>query len=424
VQAGPMPSSKRSTRTRTTPTVSVLEVLLGNDLVGTLTHLPDDRTIWAFDPAYAENPARPTLSLSFKTASGGITAAARPTRLKVPPYFSNLLPEGHLREYLAARGAVHPEREFFLLWLLGDDLPGAVRIRPLTGHPLPPTAAATAEADPAIADQVLRFSLAGVQLKFSALMETDGGLTIPLHGVGGDWIAKFPSTRYTAVPQNEYVMLTLAGATGVSVPDLRLVPIADIHNVPAGAFAGTGEALVVRRFDRGADGARIHMEDFAQVFDLYPNRKYGKASYEDVARVLWAETGEAGIREFTRRLAITALIGNGDMHLKNWSLLYPDRRTPVLSPAYDFVSTITYEFEPELALSLGGTKAMEQVDEALFRRFAQRANLPDRIVVGVARETAEQFREAWAKHPVTDLLPAAVREALSTHLARVPLGRS
>jgi serine/threonine-protein kinase HipA len=112
------------------------------------------------------------------------------------------------------------------------------------------------------------------------------------------------------------------------------------------------------------------------------------------------------------------------MHLKNWSLLYPDRRTPVLSPAYDFVSTITYELEPQLALSLGGTKAMEEVDEALFRRFAQRADLPDRIVVEVAHETAERFREAWAKHSVTDLLPAVTRDALAAHLARVPLGRS
>lgn len=414
-----MSSSKRPA-----PSVTVLEVLLANDLVGTLTHLPDDRTIWAFDPTYVENPARPTLSLSFKTASGGVTSAMRPTRLKVPPFFSNILPEGHLREYLASRGPVHPEREFFLLWLLGDDLPGAVRIRPLLGQALPPTAAAASEADPERAGQVLRFSLAGVQLKFSALLESRGGLTIPLHGVGGEWIAKFPAARYPAVPENEYAMLTLAGVAGVSVPELRLVPVADIHNVPAVAFAGTGQALVTRRFDRRADGARVHMEDFAQVFDLYPGRKYGRASYEDIARVLWAETGEAGIRELTRRLAVTALIGNGDMHLKNWSLLYPDRRTPELSPAYDFVSTIAYQFKPELALSLGGTKAMQEVDEALFRRFAQRANLPDRIVVEVARETAARFREAWARHPVLGLLPALIRDAVSAHLARVPLGQS
>lgn len=405
------------------PAVTVLEVLLGDDLVGTLTHLPDERTLWAFDPAYVANPARPILSLSFKSASGQLVTTSRRSRLKVPPFFSNLLPEGHLREYLAALGPVHPEREFFLLWLLGEDLPGAVRVRTLTGHALPPTAAAAASGNPESEGDALRFSLAGVQLKFSALVEADGGLTIPARGVGGTWIAKLPSATYAAVPENEYVMLELARAAGVTVPEARLLPLADLHNLPQGAFAGSGQVLVVRRFDRGPDGTRLHMEDFAQVFGVYASRKYGRASYEDIARVLWAETGEAGITEFTRRLAVTVLIGNSDMHLKNWSLLYPDRRTPVLSPAYDMVSTIPYIPEPELALSLGETKSMLQVDEDRFRRFARRASLPDRLIAAVARETAQRLREAWATHPATDLLSTPVREAVSAHMARVPLGR-
>ena len=402
----------------------MLEVSLGNDLVGTLTHLPDDRTIWAFDPVYVRKPRASDIESFLQDGVRRCHRATRPTRLKLPPYFSNLLPEGHLREYLADRGPVHPEREFFLLWLLGEDLPGAVRLRPLVGDALPPTAAAAAEADPELADQVLRFSLAGVQLKFSALLEADARPDHSAARRGRRVDREVPLDPLHRRPRERVRDADARRCAGVSVPDLQLVPITDIHNVPTGAFAGSGRALVVRRFDRGADGARIHMEDFAQVFDLYPNRRYGKASYEDVARVLWAETGEAGIREFTRRLAVTALIGNGDMHLKNWSLLYPDRRTPILSPAYDFVSTIAYEFEPDLALSLGGTKAMEEVDEALFRRFAHRADLPDRMVVEAARETAERFREAWAKHPVVDLLPAVLREAVSAHLARVPLGRS
>ena len=203
----------------------------------------------------------------------------------------------------------------------------------------------------------------------------------------------------------------------------RFVSVDSIDNLPTGAFSGSGKALVVKRFDRTSEGARIHMEDFAQVFDLYPNRKYMRASYEDIARVLWAETGEEGISEFTRRLAITVLIGNADMHLKNWSLLYLDRRTPVLSPAYDFVSTIAYLPEATLALSLGGSKDMLDVDENRFRRFAQRAGLPDRIVTAIATQTAERLRDAWTSHPVTDLLPAAIRNAVADHMDRVPIGR-
>ena len=98
------------------------------------------------------------------------------------------------------------------------------------------------------------------------------------------------------------------------------------------------------------------MEDFAQVFGQFPEDKYKAVSYANIARVLWAETGEQGAYEFIRRLTFSVLIGNADMHLKNWSLLYPDTRTPVLSPAYDFVSTLPYIAGDKLALTLGGLK--------------------------------------------------------------------
>ena len=65
--------------------------------------------------------------------------------------------------------------------------------------------------------------------------------------------------------------------------------------------------------------------------------------------------------EFVRRLVFSVLIGNGDMHLKNWSLLYPDGRTPLLSPAYDFVSTVPYIPGDSLALSFGGAKSLDGI---------------------------------------------------------------
>jgi serine/threonine-protein kinase HipA len=61
------------------------------------------------------------------------------------------------------------------------------------------------------------------------------------------------------------------------------------------------------------------------------------------------EVGDAGAVEYTRRLVFSALIGNGDMHLKNWSLVYPDQRTPALAPAYDLVSTIPYMRDEDTA---------------------------------------------------------------------------
>src|SRR5271157_625709 len=332
------------------PNLNALAVNLHGRQIGIINRLAGDRHLFSFEQEYVDDPNRPTMSLSFKGQPGGLVTAVRPVGRRVPPFFSNLLPEGHLRTYLAEQAGIKPEREFFLLAMLGADLSGAVTVAPLTagGHPV--ELENTDDQENAGQRDVLRFSLAGVQLKFSAVMEASGGLTIPAHGVGGSWIVKLPSAQFHAVPENEYVMLELARAAGMLVPEIRLVPVSGIRNLPEAAARMRGKALAVRRFDRvagtggsiGKNKLRIHMEDFAQVFGLFPDDKYGRRSYANIASVLWAETGEEGTYEFVRRLVFSVLIGNGDMHLKNWSLLYPDERAPVLSPAYDLVATLPY----------------------------------------------------------------------------------
>jgi serine/threonine-protein kinase HipA len=266
---------------------------------------------------------------------------------------------------------------------------------------------------------VLRFSLAGVQLKFSAVMEASGGLTIPAHGVGGSWIVKLPATQFAAVPENEYVMLELARAIGIQVPAIRLVRVADIQGLPPDAVRMEGQALAVERFDRAAGGRRIHMEDFAQVFGLFPDDKYGSRSYANIAAVLWAETGDTGTYEFLRRLVFSVLIGNGDMHLKNWSLLYPDGRTPVLSPAYDLLATVPYIANDKLALSFGGSRALNEITLDQVRRFADAAGLPMNPVWDIVRDTVERTAEAWKTLPHKDLLPKDIRDAIEKQIQTV-----
>ena len=82
-----------------------------------------------------------------------------------------------------------------------------------------------------------------------------------------------------------------------------------------------GKALAVQRFDRVPGGEPVHMEDFAQVFGLFPDDKCGRRSCANIPSVPWAETDEDATREFVRRLVFSLLIGNADMHLKNWSPL-------------------------------------------------------------------------------------------------------
>jgi serine/threonine-protein kinase HipA len=399
--------------------VQTLEVRLNDTLVGTLAHLGDETIVFAFDRGYVQaGRDRPTLSLGYKAADGGLLEDSRPTRVRLPPFFSNLLPEAHLREYLAARGGVHPDREFFLLWLLGADLPGALKVRSVDDSTPPRTETAPR----AMRDgRPLRFSLAGVQLKFSAFMETSKGLTLPSDGVGGDWIVKLPSPRFKAVPENEHAMMTLARAVGIDVPDVQLVATSEIGGLPANLPEAFGQSLAVRRFDRPRPGERVHIEDFAQVFRVYPEHKYKNASFGSTARVLWLEAGEQAIVEYTRRIVFNVLIGNGDAHLKNWSLIYRDGRGAALSPAYDLVSTVPYIEGDRLALSLGDTKEFAQVDLDRIARFAEKAGLPVRMVVKVARDTASAIRDVAPRHEPLRRLPRPIRTAITSHINVVPL---
>jgi serine/threonine-protein kinase HipA len=403
--------------------LNTLSVRLHGRQIGVITRLPDDRQIFAFEQDYIDDPRRPTLSLSFKGRIGGLVTTLRPVRRRVPPFFSNLLPEGHLREYLVELAGVDPEREFFLLAVLGADLPGALVVTPLEGEARQVGLHHRDEEDQQDGDHpregALRFSLAGVQLKFSAVMEASGGLTIPVGGMGGSWIVKLPSARFPAVPENEFAMLELARRVGIAVPENRLVAVADIKGLPEEARAPGGKALAVRRFDRLPGGESVHTEDFAQVFGQFPNDKYKYRSCANIASVLCAEAGDDAVCEFVRRLVFSVLIGNADMHLKNWSLLYPDRRAPVLSPAYDFVATLPYIPNDKLALNFGASRGLSEITPDQMRRFADTARIPASPLWRIAVETAERTVAAWKTLEQRDVVPKELRDSIERQILRV-----
>ena len=400
-----------------------LSVQLHGRRIGVITRLAGDRQIFAFEQDYIDDSQRPTLSLSFKGRTGGLVTTLPPVTRRAPPFFSNLLPEGNLREYLAGLAEVNSEREFFLLAVLGADLPGALVVEPFEGEGKQVGPHQQGEEDHQDDDHprkgVLRFSLAGVQLKFSAVMEASGGLTIPAGGMGGSWIVKLPSHRFPAVPENEFAMLELARRVGIAVPENRLVPVADIQGLPEEARRPGGQALAVRRFDRLPCGGSVHMEDFAQVFGQYPENKYKFHSHANIASVLWAEAGDAAVWEFVRRLVFSVLIGNADMHLKNWSLIYPDKRTPRLSPGYDFVATLPYIPSDTLALSFGGSRSLSEITPDQMRRFADTARIPASPLWRIAVETAERTAAAWETLEQRDVVPKDLRDSIGRQILGV-----
>jgi serine/threonine-protein kinase HipA len=265
----------------------------------------------------------------------------------------------------------------------------------------------------------LRFSLAGMQLKVSAQMDASGRLTMRADGGGGQWVVKLPSAAFPGASENEFAMLELLRAVGIDVPEARLLPARDIENLPRGLDLQGGNALAVRRFDRGISGRRIHVEDFAQVFGLYPEDKYKSRSYANIASVLAAEAGSTAVDEFVRRLIFSVAIGNGDMHLKNWTLIYRDGRRPDLSPAYDLLSTIPYIPNDGLALSFGGERSLYQVTQAQVRRLAERARLAASPLWDITTETLERTRAAWEGLEARSAIPGRIGEAIGRQIRKV-----
>ncbi len=112
--------------------------------------------------------------------------------------------------------------------------------------------------------------------------------------------------------------------------------------------------------------------------------------------MLWIEIGLEAVQEFVKRLVHMILTGNGDMHLKNWSLTYPDGRHPRLSPAYDFVSTVVYEdIEYSLPHKLAGIRDFRKITIETFKTFAQIAKLPERAILNTVAESIDLIKEHW-----------------------------
>lgn len=370
-----------------------------------------DRTRFSLDLDYREDPDRPVLGLVFEDRPEKVHVAT----VRVAPWFSNLLPEGRLRDWIAGERGVNRQREMELLAQVGHDLPGAVQVLPANEVPL--EAVFGDEPDTyqvEIGDDFhrpgLRFSLAGVGMKFSMLRQGDR-MTLPAHGEGGDWIVKTPDAVFRDVPINEFAMMTLARAVGIDVPEIMLVPRDHVDaRLPASVWPEHEEfAYAIRRFDRDERRGRVHIEDLAQVRNVYPEQKYN-GNFETVASLIYRGRDTESLLEFTRRLAFSVLIANGDAHLKNWSLIYRDGRVPSLAPAYDLMSTAYYfigERVEDLGLKFGGSKEFHRVTLATFRRLQERLGVRDVDLAECAATTVERTLAEWPRH--AHLLDSAPR---------------
>ncbi len=398
-----------------------LAVSLNGTRVGTIINIPGDYNIFAFDPAYVADPERPVLSQGLIDKNEDLIRVIPRTHTRSPPFFANLLPERDtlLRRIVAQqRGIKALAQDFPFLRSLGHDLPGAVFIEgigmgdePLSGD----------ENDSNGSAQI-RFSLAGMQLKFSARMANER-FSIDDHLAGETWIVKMPTNAYSQLPENEFTIMSLATAVELDVPAIELRSLNSIPDALPYITAlrsDEDKVFAIKRFDRGVGVQRIHAEDFNQVAAQKPEDKYENKSSSYIASVISQLCEPADLDEFVRRLIFGICVGNDDMHLKNWALIYPDGRHPKIAPMYDFVFTRMYLPDGALALTVGGKRRFGDMTLDALRSFARQSEISEKRVCVLADEMVEKIRSAWRQIKVT-ISNERLLTGLESHFGQVPL---
>lgn len=391
------------------------DVWLANDHVGSLLQR-GDFTRFLFDDDYWDRSNRGVLGLWFENQPG----VSPQSSLRLPVWFSNLLPEGRLLNWIADDRGVSPQREMELLLRIGHDLPGAVVVseegeaRPGDWRSDIPNSSSDGSDHHAFS-----FSLAGMVMKLS-MIEKGDRLVLPVNGDLGDWIVKPPSRSFANLPANEDAMMTLAQLCGLEVPEHRLVHRDEVDGVPQGIWpTKESYAYAVRRFDR-EDGRRIHIEDFAQVRNRYPSPSLAKyeGSFESVGAICYRQHDVWSLQEWARRIAFNLAIGNGDAHLKNWSLIYPDGRRPRLSPVYDLVRTVDKVEGENFGLKFTGTRQFDRIKsggfEALEKRLEAHGAGLEEEAAKVVCSVVDHIPRVADNYPEISSLLEAIRENSKT----------
>ncbi|CAI2404736.1 type II toxin-antitoxin system HipA family toxin [Serratia plymuthica] len=386
---------------RQVESVQALALMLHQVRIGVLAHYSGGKNILTFDPQYLALPeaSRPLFTLRQRAHPGYLEQVLMSSQ-RLPPVLSNLLPEGALRSWLAQSLKTHVDEEFFLMAWAGANLPGALEAQALAANEIPAWALTSRGELEAVQIDVgldtQKFSLAGVQMKFSSLRK-DGRFNISSQVGADSWIIKTPSTVHRNVPANEYTAMRLAQAIGVDIPDIELVALGQLDNLPDIRLVDEPYAYAIRRFDRSESG-RVHTEDFAQLFELYAHDKYRGKNYEQIAAYLydWGSDPLADVQQMARRLLANILLANGDAHVKNWSMIYPNQTGVRLSPAYDIVTTRVYiPGESEVALNMAREKRWAMISMQTFERWAERVGIPWPAIRVHLLDAIDKARTLW-----------------------------
>ncbi len=210
-----------------------------------------------------------------------------------------------------------------------------------------------------------RTTLSGIQRKISIDLAVERGALRLVLGPG-HFILKPQAQTFPEIPQNELLTMRMAEQVGIDVPPCGLVRLRD-----------DTLAYIVRRFDRLPDKRKLRQEDFCQLAEKPPKDKYD-GSGELCVRLLrrYASEPLIDVLRLYRLMVFSWWAGNGDMHLKNFSLLTGEDGLHRLSPAYDLVCTRLVIPGDQLALPVGGKR--EDLTREDWLAFARYAGVPEK----------------------------------------------
>jgi serine/threonine-protein kinase HipA len=218
-----------------------------------------------------------------------------------------------------------------------------------------------------------KMSVQGVQPKLSAVLNFKEE-KFEIVDIGGKYILKPQHNFFPEMPENEDLTMRLASEIGLEIPQHGLIWSKD-----------KSLTYFIKRFDRKGHNDKIPVEDFAQLAGLTRDTKY-ESSMEKVVKLIDSYCTFPAIEKIKlfKLTIFNYLIGNEDMHLKNFSLITQDGQSS-LSPCYDLLnSTIEYKSQDEeIALPLQGKKRQLTRNQLINYFGKERCELTDKSIENV-----------------------------------------
>ena len=367
-------------------TINELKIYRGVKFAGILSRTEFGCT-FTFDESFLKDPE--FQSLAFKMPKGNIPFKIDGVNLH--PFFANLLPEGMRLKAILSNLKTSPDDLFSLFAAVSSNTIGDVY--------------AKAEVDSKNSFETPKLknidfseyfkkitgfnsyasgedAIAGVQEKLSASM-----ISFPLNIAKSDksYILKLNPKDKPNLVENEFYSMALAKKCKIQIAKVKIVRD---KNKKSG--------LLVERFDRIQMGQKthfLHQEDLCQVLGIYASEKY-RVSFSDLIKGVkpFVTAESASSLKMIKLYCFSYLLGNGDLHAKNISLLVQPSGLIDLSPAYDLLCSFIYG-DHNMAVKFDGKDnniKFKQVTE-FAERFGVKKVLVEKMLLSLVKDFSKNY---------------------------------